>query len=65
MHISEGFIGQSYMFGGDGDDTWVNTKAYGERGGQNIGGSAYFGNSGNDYITSAHETTGRSNIYGG
>ena len=46
---------ENFIKGGAGDDTWVNTVAYGEREGSDfIGKHQYFGQDGNDYITSSH-----------
>jgi Ca2+-binding RTX toxin-like protein len=62
--LGEDYTGFNAIFGGDGDDTWVNTKAYGDREGVH-GVAYYFGGDGNDYIATSHEHAGDHYLYGG
>ena len=57
-------IDDNIIFGGDGDDTWVNTMDSESRA-DFLGDEFYFGGEGNDYIATAHDSDGLTYVYGG
>ena len=65
IYLGEDYIGTNKIFGGSGDDTWVNSVSYEDRTAGLIGAEYYFGGLGNDYIASSHKSDGITFLYGG
>ena len=64
IYLAEGLLTDNVIFGGEGNDTVVNTVAYGDATDPNVD-EFFFGGAGDDYIATSHKAGGAAYIYGG